>query len=138
MSFIIIYCNIVITVISIIFSLLFTACTILITSSDDDFICFFDEDGSYEDLIWTFKITLIALFSTLIYSLGLYLSTSYFVDAYSTPKTIWLQNKIFFNILNFLLSYSLIGTLMSINNSIKYSLFRVKYVKFTKCGDDPK
>lgn len=55
MKFMISYFNVVITVVSIIFSLLFTACAILLSSSDDDFIFFLNEDKIFDELLWTFK-----------------------------------------------------------------------------------
>ena len=135
MKFMITYCNIVITVVSIIFSLLFTACSILMSSSDDDFIIFLNEDKIFDDLLWTFKVTLIALFGCLIYSLFLYILTNYYIEN-SKIGEIWFQHKIIFCSLTLLTIYSLIATYLSVENTLIFSKFRSKYLKIKKISDD--
>ncbi|WP_445720141.1 hypothetical protein [Flavobacterium sp.] len=135
MKFMITYYNIVITVVSIIFSLLFTACSILMSSSDDDFIIFLNEDKIFDDLLWTFKVTLIALFGCLIYSLFLYILTNYYIEN-SKIREIWFQHKIIFCSLTLLTTYSLIATYFSVENTLIFSKFRSKYLKIRKSSDD--
>lgn len=135
MKFMITYYNIVITIVSIIFSLLFTACSILMSSSDDDFIIFLNEDKIFDDLLWTFKVTLIALFGCLIYSLFLYILTNYYIEN-SKIGEIWFQHKIIFCSLTLLTTYSLIATYLSVENTLIFSKFRSKYLKIKKIIDD--
>lgn len=131
MKFMVTYYNIVITIVSIIFSLLFTACSILMSSSDDEFIVFLNKDKIFDDLLWTFKITLIALFGCLIYSLFLYVFTNYYIEN-SKYGEIWYQHKIVFCSLTSITTYSLIATYLSVENTLTYSKYRSKYLKIKK------
>lgn len=135
MKFMVTYYNIVITIVSIIFSLLFTACSILMSSSDDDFIIFLNKDKIFDDLLWTFKITLIALFGCLIYSLFLYILANYYIEN-SKNEEIWYQHKIVFCSLTLITTYSLIATYLSVENTLIFSKFRSKYLKIRKISED--
>jgi hypothetical protein len=131
MKFLITYYNIIITIVSIIFSLLFTAFSILMSSSDDDFIFFLNKDKIFDDLLWTFKVTLIALFGCLIFSLFLYVLTNYYIEN-SKYGEIWYQHKIVFCSLTLITTYSLIATYLSIENTLIFSKFRSKYLEIKK------
>ena len=104
------------------------------SSSDDDFIIFLNEDKIFDDLLWTFKVTLIALFGCLIYSLFLYILTNYYIEN-SKKGEIWFQHKIIFCSLTFLTTYSLIATYLSVENTLIFSKFRSKYLKIRKTNE---
>ena len=112
-----------ITVLSIIFSLFFAALTVVMTSSDNKFVEFMEEDGSFTDLISTFKYTLGLLFTALIYSIILYMYSDY-----SVKNGIETQHKAFFLMFQFLFSYSLISTVLSAKDSIIFSQFRIRFL----------
>lgn len=131
MTFMISYYNIIITVVSIIFSLLFTACAILMSSSDDDFINFLNKDKVFDDLLWTFKVTLIALFLCLVLSLFLYIGTNFYIETYKNGE-IWQQHKIIFCFLTYITTYSLIATYLSVNNTLIFSKFRSRFLSIKK------
>lgn len=128
-TFSISFYNIGISVLSIIFSLFFAALAIIMTSSDNDFIEFLEETGDFTALMNTFKVTLIMLFVSLIYSIVLYVCSSYSVVNGNDKIT---QNKIFFLVFEFLFSYSMFATALSIKDTIMFSGYRAKYLKNKK------
>lgn len=128
-SFCISFYNIGITVLSIIFSLFFAALAIIMTSSDNDFIEFLEEENDFTALLDTFKITLLMLFISLIYSIVLYVTSDYFAK---TNDDQFQQHKIFFLLFEFLFSYSLLSTSLSVKDTIKFSDIRAKYLKSKK------
>jgi hypothetical protein len=128
-SFCISFYNIGITVLSIIFSLFFAALAIIMTSSDNDFIEFLEEENDFTALLETFKITLLMLFISLIYSIVLYVTSDYFAK---TNDDQFQQHKIFFLLFEFLFSYSLLSTSLSVKDTIKFSDIRAKYLKSKK------
>jgi hypothetical protein len=127
MEFTLSFFNIGITVISIIFSLFFAALAIIMSSSDNDFLEFLEQKNQFTTLLWTFKVTLIALFCTLIYSIVLYTGTQYYIVHFNPIK--WEQHKILFIFFEFLFLYSMIATGLSINDTIVFSKFRAKFLK---------
>lgn len=130
-KFMLIYYEIIITTISIIFSLMFASCSILMSSSDDDFINFLNEKNDFDDLLWTFRITLIALFISLIYALIIFVATNYIVEI-AKDGEVWMQHKIFFVTLTSVTTYGLIATYLSVENTLKFSKFRSKFLKGKK------
>ncbi len=128
-SFCISFYNIGITVLSIIFSLFFAALAIIMTSSDNDFIEFLEEENDFTALLDTFKITLLMLFISLIYSIFLYVASDYFAKINDDQ---FQQHKIFFLLFEFLFSYSLFSTALSVKDTIKFSNIRAKYLKSKK------
>lgn len=66
-----------ITVLSIVFSIYAAAFALLMTSSDDDFARFLDEEGDFKALTASFKIVLLSLFLALGYAMCLYVASSY-------------------------------------------------------------
>ena len=123
--------NIGITVLSIVFSIFFTALAIIMASSDDDFISFLEEEGDYTILMVSFKITLVMLFVSLIYSIVLYCITSYVLSCLPIDKS---QNCIYFLIFEFLFSYSLFATGLSVKDTIMFSQYRAKYISKNKAN----
>lgn len=128
-SFCISFYNIGITVLSIIFSLFFASLAIIMTSSDNDFIEFLEEENDFTALLDTFKITLLMLFISLIYSIVLYVTSDYFAKINDDQ---FQQHKIFFLIYEFLFIYSLSSTALSVKDTIKFSEIRAKYLKSKK------
>lgn len=118
--------NVGITVLSIIFSLFFAALAIIMASSDNEFIAFLEEEGDFTGLLESFKVTLIALFTSLVYSIVLYIVTDYSIKISSEKIG---QNKLFFLVFEFIFIYSLTATAICVLDTIKFSDFRSKYIK---------
>lgn len=131
MNFMITYYNIIITTISIIFSLMFASCSILMSSSDDEFINFLNEKGDFDNLLWTFRITLVALFVSLLYALIVFVGSSYLVET-AVEGQKWEQHKIFFVTLTIITVYGLIATYLSVIDTLHFSQFRSKFLKQKK------
>ncbi len=115
-----------ITVLSIIFSIFFAALAIIMASSDNDFIEFLEENGDFTALLDTFKITLVMLFISLIYSIVLYVITDYNLTTLKCEG--FKQHKTFFLIFEFLFCYSLLATGLSVKDTIFFSNFRARYL----------
>lgn len=124
-SFCISFYNTGITVLSIIFSLFFAALAIIMTSSDNDFISFLEEENDFTALLDSFKITLAMLFVSLIYSIILYISSDYFAKNNNSE---FQQHKIFFLLFEFLFTYSLLSTALSVKDTIKFSDLRGQFL----------
>ena len=112
-----------ISVLSIVFSIFFAALAVIISTSDDAFVIFLEEEGLYTHLINTFKFTLMISFFSLIYSIVLYVITSNWLILLCMEQSIF-----FFSFFIFLFSYSLTSTFSSCMDSIKYSHYRSKYL----------
>ena len=124
--------NIGITVLSIIFSLFFAALAIIMSSTDNDFIDFLEDenDKAFTGLMETFKVVLIALFVSLMYSIVLYTTTDYYIKLHSAE--IAKQTKSLFIIFQFLFTYSLIATALSISDTLKFTSVRTKFLSSRK------
>lgn len=131
MKFMLTYYEIIITTISIIFSLMFASCSILMSSSDNDFINFLNEKNDFDNLLWTFRITLFALFISLIYALVIFVATNYIVEM-AKEGEVWVQHKIFFTTLSSITIYGLIATFLSVEDTLKFSKFRSRFLKDKK------
>ena len=116
--------NIGISVLSIIFSLFFAALAIIMTSSDNDFIDFLEENNDFTALLNSFKTTLLILFISLFYSIVLYVITDYFTNISDAMK---FQNVVYFLLFEFLFCYSLFATGLSVKDTITFSKFRAKF-----------
>jgi len=125
-GFCISFFNVGITVLSIIFSLFFAALAIIMTSSDNDFIEFLEEENDFTALLDTFKVTLLMLFISLIYSIILFVISDYFAKLNDDQ---FQQHKIFFLFFEFLFCYSLLSTALSIKDTIRFSEMRGKFLK---------
>ena len=141
MNFTIDYYGVIITAVSIIFSLVFASCSILLSSSDNDFINFLNEEDDFDNLLWTFRVTLVSLFICLLYSLALYVGTSYMIEHFKIEGE-WEQHKILFISLTSLTIYSLIATYLSVEDTLIFSKFRSRFLKKKeeekKLNDEPK
>lgn len=129
MDFVLSIYNMSITILSIIFSLFFAALAIIMSSSENDFIDFLEETKGFSELLWSFKITLIMLFVSLIYSIVLYTGTSYCIESYEGN---WLQRDILFLVLTALFTYSMSSTCISVYDTIKFSEYRSKFERNKK------
>ena len=116
-----------ITVFSLLFSIFFSSLAIIISSGDNSFVNFLEQDGSYSEIIWAYKITLISLFSSLVISIFLYVLAQEKLssDFIFVPK--WVN-------LIFALStiYSLLATFESTFDVLRYAKYRAKYIKINK------
>ncbi len=124
-SFTISFYSVGISVLSIVFSLFFASLAIIMASSDNDFIRFLEEEGDFTALLDTFGVTLLMLFLSLIYSIVLYLATDYFLKKHPDG---YAQFNIFFLAFEFLFSYSLIASALSVKDTMKFSRLRAKYL----------
>lgn len=119
-----------ISVLSIVFSVYFAALAIIMSSSDDDFIRFLEEEGQYTTIIISFEWSLGALFVALIYSMGIYAFTSYWLST-SVPN----QEKWCLVVFSFLFFYGLFSAASSTRNAIIYSRFRTRFLNLRSEGD---
>jgi len=116
-----------ISVLSIIFSVYFAALAIIISSGDDGFVMFLEEEGFYQKILFTFEFTLGSLFIALAYSIILYIVTVNWISLKIEAQPV--LGFIFFILL---FSYSLIATGLSALDAIKYAKYRSKYLKIEK------
>lgn len=116
-----------ITVLSIVFSVFFAALAIIISSSDDDFVRFLEEEGDYTAIVDTFKFSLFILFIALLYSILFTAITSYWMNMNHIN-----QQYYFLVIFTFLFTYGLFATFNSTYDAIKYAKYRTKYLQIKK------
>jgi len=116
-----------ITVLSIVFSVYFAALAIMISSSDNEFVEFLEQEGDYTALIRNFRFSLNILLFALIYSIVLY-----------TLTTIWFYNKkieqseYLFVFFVFVSTYGLLTTFTASNDAINYAIYRAKFLRLRK------
>lgn len=118
--------NVGITVLSIIFSLFFAALAIIMSSTDNDFIMYLEEEKLFTGLIDTFKFVLVMLFISLGYSIVLYNTTDYYIKQHGEANS--LHHKNLFIVFNLLFTYSLIATALSVKDTITFTTYRTKYL----------
>lgn len=130
--------NIGITVLSIVFSLFFASLAIIMASPDNDFIAFMEEEKHYSALMDTFKITLIVLFGSLVYSIILYVYCDFLLkhcrvcDPSVKMHTAW-----FIAFAGFFI-YSLIAVGLSVMDTIFFSMKRIHFLQTLKTEEDEK
>lgn len=130
MNFALSFYNVAMTVLSIIFSLFFTAMAIIMSSSDNDFIEFLEENNTFTELLWSFKFTLFILFLSLILSIILYSGTSFWIE--TNHNETWIQNTSLLLILQFFFLYGMLATWFSIIDTVKFSKYRSAFLKKQK------
>ncbi|MEO4005054.1 hypothetical protein [Flavobacterium sp. CAU 1735] len=130
MKFALSFYNVAMTVLSIIFSLFFTAMAILISSPDNDFIEFLEEKNTFTELLWSFKFTLFILFASLVLSIILYTGTSFWLE--TNYRDVWLQKSILILTLEFCFLYGILATWFCIIDTIKFSKYRTLFLKKNK------
>ncbi len=132
MKFALSFYNVSMTVLSIIFSLFFTAMAIIMSSSDNDFIEFLEQKNTFTELLWSFKVTLFILFLSLILSIILYSGTSYWIENETNSNIAWLQNSKLLLLLEFCFLYGMIATWFCIMDTVKFSKYRAIFLKKNK------
>jgi len=112
-----------IAVLSILFSVFFAALAIIMSSSDDDFVAFLEEDKSYTRIVGTFRFTLILLFAALLFALFLYAYTCVRLQAAVGYQSRWLSL-----IFGFLFLYALLAAFAASLDSVAYSGYRSRFI----------
>lgn len=115
------------TVLSIIFSIYFASLAIIIASPADDFVYFMEQKGLFTSLLSYFKFTLGLLFFGLIAAIIGYSFSVYIVDLKGDKST---QTEYIIVLYSFLFWYSLFASIISIGETIKYSRYRMKFLKY--------
>jgi|SRR5690606_7680788 len=115
-------------VLSIIFSIFFAALAFIISASDDEFVSFLEKKGLFTKLINTFRWTVGSLFFALFYSILLYVVTAFRLSLNSTFQI----SEILMVIFCFMFFYSLLATIESTNDAIRYSKTRITFVELMK------
>lgn len=113
-----------ISVLSIVFSVYFAALAIIMSSSDDDFIHFLEEKGHYTIIIQSFEFSLAILFVALIYSIGLYAFSSYWLSKQWPNQEAWYVVSF-----AFLFFWGMLTAASSTLNAITYSKHRTKFLR---------
>lgn len=114
-----------ISVLSIVFSIFFAALAIIVSSSNDDFIKFFEAEGNYTALLNTFKYSIVVTFLVLVVSIALSSFTTFMISITQN----YLQSKIILAIYSLSFLYSLFAVFNSTLDALKYAEYRVKYLK---------
>jgi hypothetical protein len=119
-----------ITVLSIVFSVYFAALAIMISSGDDEFVEFLEQEGGYTTLISNFRFALFVLLLALIYSIVLYALTTVWFYSHKTE-----QSEYLFIIFVFISTYGLLATFAASNDAINYALYRAKFLRLRREQD---
>ena len=115
---------------SILFSVFFAVLAILITSSDDTFARFLEEDHSYTEILWSYKVTLLILFLALLLSLGLFiLSLPYESSVPLEPMNPYPTGALI--LFCFISAYALMATMNSCLEAIRYARYRVRFISLS-------
>lgn len=112
-----------ISVLSIVFSVYFAALAIIMSSSDDAFIRFLEEKKQYTTIIQSFELSLAVLFVALIFSIGIYASTSFWISTQCAGQRVW-----WLIAFAFLFFYGMLTAASSTLNAITYSKFRSRFL----------
>ncbi len=112
-----------IAVLSILFSVFFAALAIIMSSSDDDFVAFLEEDKSYTRIVETFRFTLILLFAALLAALFLYVYSAARLDAHVKYQSRWWPC-----VFAAVFVYSLTAAFNASLDSVMYSRYRSRFI----------
>ncbi|MBR9916049.1 MAG: hypothetical protein GYB32_14750 [Algicola sp.] len=123
-----------INVLSITFSIFFAALAFIMSSSDDEFVRFLEEDNLFSKLIGTFKWTVGSLFIALFYSIITYVIASFCAAGDRFEKF----SEIILGGFCFLFFYSMIATILSTSDAVKYTQRRIKFVSNVKSEEEEK
>lgn len=119
--------SIIISTLSIIFSLFFAGVSIILTSNDDDFINFLEEENIYSDIVSTFKFTLLVTFiSLVIYIIIYFIIILIIYGIYDN-----LHKNLMF-VPCFIFFYSIFSVFNSVLDAINYAEKRITYIKLNK------
>ncbi len=123
-----------ITVLSIVFSIFFASLAVLVSSGDNAFIRFLEEEGAYSSIIWTFKFSLILIFIALMFSILLFITVLPF-EKYNASGNYpgWIMT-----IFAFLGSYGLFSVVNAAMDAVTYSEFRIRFTQIMMDEHDEK
>lgn len=119
--------NIGISVLAIVFSVFFAAMAIIMSASQDEFMKFLQREDLFDTLVTTFKVSLIALFVALMYSLAAFSASGYVLSNNSIHE----QSRVYLAIFCFLFLYSLLATLSASLDAIRFSERRHRFLSTT-------
>lgn len=112
-----------VSVLSIVFAIYFAALSIIISSSDNEFVRFLEERGQFSELVSTFRFTLILLFVALVVAIGLYVYSAYIFANGGQ------QSKFYFSLFVFLTFYALFAVVSSALDALKFATLRARFLK---------
>lgn len=116
-----------ISVLSIVFSVFFAALAILITSGDNEFVRFLENDGLYQGIVNTFRITFASLAIALLAAILLFIT--------SLPPTSSTHSPPYPSLLliafGFIGLYSLFAAISASFDIIKYAQFRAQFLQIS-------
>lgn len=112
------------SVLSIVFSVFTAALAVIISSPDDQFVRWLEAEGLYRDILFGFKLTLLALFVALVLSIAAFSWTVYQIAAGET-----LQHRSGIILGATALTYSLVATLQSTLAAIQHAHARANYLR---------
>lgn len=111
-----------IAVLAVIFSILFASLAVIMAFPDNEFITFIEHPSKiFSRLLHFFKITLAALFVSLLYTICIYIYCTYNKGNSDNSKPL-------FSIFIFLLTYSLFATAISVWVTLKLTISRASYI----------
>jgi hypothetical protein len=123
--------NVGISVLSIVFSLFFAALAILMAAPEDEFIEYLEKKKHFTALLFSYKYTLVCLFLSLGYSIVMYAFSDYWVKHHVENS---LHSRWYFLIFVFIFTYSLTATVLCIKDAIKFSQYRLEFLRIKKSG----
>lgn len=115
------------SVLSIVFSVFTASLAIIISSPDDKFVQYLETEGLYQDILFGFKLTLLALFVALIYAILAFAWT-----VYQSEAKVHLQNRWGLMVAALLLAYALGATLTSTLAAIRHARSRADYLRLSE------
>ena len=116
-----------ISVLSIVFSLFLTSLAILITAGDNEFVRFLEEDGSYTRIVSTFKITFLLLSLSLVSAIVLHAISLRVYEV--EPQALVSRSQLL--LFSFVGMYSLLATVQSSLDMLKYAELRARFLNIT-------
>ncbi len=112
-----------VSVLSVVFSVFFAALAIIMSAGDNEFVAFLHQDGSYSEIVWSFRFTISALFVSLAIAL-----TEYAYVGFRLSHGAEWHSKWFLVVFVACFPYSLIAVALSVHDAIKYSDARVRFL----------
>jgi hypothetical protein len=119
-----------VSVLSIVFSVFFAALAIIMSAGDNEFIAFLHEDGSYSEIVWSFRFTVVILFVSLLTALAEYAYAGFRISHDAQWHSKW-----FLVVFVASFSYSLLAVAQAVFDAIKYSSVRVRFMNTKRIGN---
>jgi len=113
-----------VSVLSIVFAVFFAAFAIIMSAGDNDFVAFLHEDGSYTEIVGSFRFTVLALFVSLLVALF-----DYSYAAFRISQKAELHSRYFLLLFAISFAYSLVAVMQSVLDALKYSEVRGKFLE---------